>query len=157
MRSEVRSVKQALIVMGDQDFRKLAAIVIAGRLSAQRPHELLALSLQRARLCELLAPHLHHDPGEQYLLGLFSLMDAILEIPMTAVLDMIPFRAPVCSALLGGSNFTAIPLVAARSFETGDWSSVTESRELLSLGSDRVNRMCFEATRWAEEALRSDD
>jgi len=153
-RSEARSVKRALVVMGDEDFRKLATIVIAGRLTPHRPHELLSLSLQRARLCELLAPHLHQDPGEQYLIGLFSLMDAILEIPMTAVLELIPFRLPVRDALLGKTNFTAVPLAAARSFESGEWAPVAESKELLSLGSDRLNRMCFEATRWAEDALR---
>ncbi len=153
-RSEVRSVKRALIIMGDQDFRKLATIVIAGRLSPHRPHELLSLSLQRARLCELLAPHLHQDPGEQYLIGLFSLMDAILEIPMTAVLDLIPFRLPVRAALLGEANFTSFPLVVARSFETGEWESIAESREILALGSDRLSQMCFEATRWAEDSLR---
>ena len=154
-RSEVRSVKRALIIMGDEDFRKLATIVIAGRLSPHRPHALLSLSLQRARLCELLAPHLHQNPGEQYLIGLFSLMDAILEIPMAAVLDLIPFRAPVHAALLGGTNFTAVPLAVARGFETGEWGLVAESPDLLLLGSDRVNQMCFEATRWAEDALRT--
>jgi c-di-GMP phosphodiesterase len=153
-RSEVRSVRRALVVMGDEDFRKLATIVVAGRLSPHRPHELLSLSLQRARLCELLAPHLHQDPGEQYLIGLFSLMDAILEIPMAAILDLIPFRLPVRAALLGEANFTSFPLAVARSFETGDWAHIGDSQEILALGSDHLNRMCFDATRWAEDALR---
>ena len=61
------------------------------------------------------------------------------------------------NTLVGESNFTAFPLAVARSFETGDWNSLPESRELLSLGSDRVNRMCFEAIRWAEDALLPDD
>ncbi len=153
MRTEIRSVRRALVLMGDQDFRKLATVAIAGILGKNRPHALLALSLQRARLCELLAPHLHQDPVEQYLLGLFSLMDAILETPMAAIVSMLPLRPAVRSALLGEQNFTASPLRIARSYESGDWSAVSGFKEIVTLGSDRVNRMCLEAASWAETVL----
>lgn len=153
LRGAVRSVRRALLVLGDDDFRRLVTIAMAGVLSQKRPHSLLCLSLQRARLCELLAPPLQQNAGEQYLLGLFSLMDAILETPMKAIVEMLPLRDPVQAALLGEQNFTALPLLIARSYESGDWAAAEESSDIQALGAERINAMCLEAARWASQAL----
>jgi EAL and modified HD-GYP domain-containing signal transduction protein len=155
MRGEIRSVRRALLVLGEDELRKLAAIAVSGSRGQQQPHALTFLSLQRARLCELLAPHLHQDPIEQYLLGLFSLLDAILQAPMSAILKSLPLRPPVRAALLGEQNSVSIPLSIARSYETGDWDSSPAFKEILYLGPELLNRLCIEAARWAETALQS--
>src|SRR5271170_6703592 len=56
VRDHIDSVRRALVVIGEDEFRKLATVAIAGSLVQERPHALVALSLQRARFCELLAP-----------------------------------------------------------------------------------------------------
>jgi EAL and modified HD-GYP domain-containing signal transduction protein len=78
VRDHIDSVRRALVVIGEDEFRKLATVAIAGSLVQERPHASVALSLQRARFCELLAPYLNEDPVEQYLVGLLSLLDAML-------------------------------------------------------------------------------
>jgi EAL and modified HD-GYP domain-containing signal transduction protein len=155
MRGEIRSVQRALFVLGDEQFRKLATIAVASSAAGTQPHVLLALSLQRARLCELLAPHLHQDPVEQYLLGLLSLIDAILQTPMAAIVAALPLRPPVRLALLGKLNAVAMPLAIAQSYELGNWLDSGASKEILSLGSDLLNKLCLEATAWAKAALES--
>src|SRR5271163_2126003 len=153
MRDQIDSVRRALIVVGETEFRKLATVALAGSLGHQQPHALISLSLQRARFCELLAPHLDQDPIEQYLMGLLSLLDAILQAPMSEIVDLLPLRPSVRSALLGEYNPTAVPLCIAKSFETGDWASSLASSDLLSLGSELLNSICIDATGWAEAAL----
>jgi c-di-GMP-related signal transduction protein len=157
IRGEVRTVQRALFVLGEDEFRKLATIAIATGWGHRAPHALTSLSLQRARLCELLAPHLHQDPLEQYLMGLFSLLEAILQTPMQAMLKALPLRPPVRAALLGEQNSVAGPLSIARSYETGDWTSCTSSKELLGLDPNLVNKVCLEASNWAEASLPTAD
>jgi len=153
MRDQIDSVRRALVVVGETEFRKLATVAIAGSLGHRQPHALISLSLQRARFCELLAPHLNQDPVEQYLMGLLSLLDAILQTPMAEIVDLLPLRPSVRTALLGEYNATAIPLCIARSFETGDWASSMASSDLISLGPELLNNICIDATRWADSAL----
>ena len=141
LRGNVQSVERALLVVGEDEFRKLATVALAGSLGQGGSHALLSLSLQRARFCELLASHLQQDPIEQYLMGLLSLLDAILQTPMSSLVDLLPLKAPVRSALLGECNTTAMSLCIAKSYETGDWGGCAASHELTSLGPDLVNGM----------------
>ena len=156
VRDHIDSVRRALIVVGEDEFRKLATVAIAGSLVQRHPHALVALSLQRARFCELLAPHFNQDPVEQYLVGLLSLLDAMLQTPMACLMDLLPLRPAVRRALLGEHSATALPLCIAKCYETGDWSSSAASKEILSLGSEVLNEACFTATRWVEAALPVD-
>jgi len=153
LRGEVQSVQRALLVVGDDEFRKLATVALAGSLGGRQPHALVSLSLQRARFCELLAPHLNQDPVEQYLVGLLSLLDAMLETPMAALVELLPLRPEVRAALLGKYNAEAVPLSIAEAYETGDWSASMAADEILRLGADLLNSICFQAVRWAETTL----
>jgi EAL and modified HD-GYP domain-containing signal transduction protein len=153
MRGHIGSVRRALSVIGEIEFRKLATVTMAASFGKRQPHALLALSLQRARFCELLAPHLNQDPVEQYLIGLLSLLDVILQTPTSAIVKLLPLRPTVRSALLGEHNEAAVPLSIAKSYETGDWHRSAVSGELLSLGPEVLNSICFDATRWADRTL----
>jgi c-di-GMP phosphodiesterase len=153
VRDHIDSVQRALVVIGEDEFRKLATVAIAGSLVQERPHALVALSLQRARFCELLAPYLNEDPVEQYLVGLLSLLDVMLQTSMASLVDMLPLRPALRQALLGEHSAIAVPLSVAKSYETGDWASSVASDEIARLGSEVLNDICFRATRWAEAAL----
>ncbi|AXC10655.1 putative signal transduction protein [Acidisarcina polymorpha] len=154
VRDRVDSVRRALITVGEDEFRKLVTVAVAGALSKDRPHALICLSLQRARFCELLAFHLKEDPFEQYLMGLLSLLDAILQAPMTSIVDLLPLRPAARSALLGESNSTGRALCFVKGYETGDLCSAN-SAELIALGPTVLNDICAQAGDWAETALRS--
>jgi c-di-GMP-related signal transduction protein len=76
------------------------------RLSAgqNKSSELVLSALVRARFCELLSPKIQHGESDLFLLGLLSMMDSILEIPMTEVLDNVPIDQETKAALLGGRS-----------------------------------------------------
>jgi c-di-GMP-related signal transduction protein len=156
MRGYIGSVRRALSVIGENEFRKLVTVAMAGSFAKRQPHALLALSLQRARFCELLAPHLNQNSVEQYLIGLLSLLDVILQTPTSAIVDLLPLRPAVRSALLGERNAEAVPLSIAKCYETGDWDRSTASDELMNLGPELLNNICFDATDWADRTLSTD-
>ena len=78
MRQEVRSVQAALMAVGEETFRRIATLAITSELNAGNPTELLRMAFVRGRFCELAAEFCALDRTEQYLLGLLSLLPAML-------------------------------------------------------------------------------
>src|SRR5262249_13657947 len=98
---EVRSVRHALAILGEREVRRWIRLVSV--LSAAQNHssELILSSLVRARFCELLSPKIPHGDSDPFLMGLLSLIDAILEVPMTQVVENLSLDRETKGALLG--------------------------------------------------------
>jgi c-di-GMP-related signal transduction protein len=122
MREEVTSIPTALLVMGEELFRRLATLAITVALNSGPSPEILRMALLRARFCETTAPLCHLEPSQQYLLGLFSLLDAMLQIPMQEALAPLSLPAPIQAALLGQQNTDRSPLTWLESHEHGDFA-----------------------------------
>ncbi len=87
IRCEVRSVRQALGLLGDDEIRRWCRLAGMFEMSKGRPSELLLSALMRARFAELLGKLIEHESADLFLLGLLTMMDTILEIPMDAIVD----------------------------------------------------------------------
>lgn len=72
LRYEISSIERALVVAGEERFRKLVTVAIAAESGKGHSSELVRQTLQRASFCEMAAAHLQEDPTEQYLFGLLS-------------------------------------------------------------------------------------
>ncbi|HWE87222.1 MAG TPA: HDOD domain-containing protein [Terracidiphilus sp.] len=153
IRQEVRSIELALMAVGDNLFRRIASLAIASELNSGESSEILRMAFIRARFCELAAPLCALDPGEQYLIGLFSMLPAMLKVPMSEVLLALPIRRAVQDALLGQSGAVRGLLEWLEAEERGDWqcsyaialASGAAPGELISCYSN--------ATLWADESL----
>ena len=86
-KAEIGSIHQALVMLGEQETRRWVRLAATAGLARNRLGDLLLSTLARARFCELLAVEAGLDQGELFLLGLLSLMDAVLAEPMSSVLD----------------------------------------------------------------------
>ena len=86
-RSEICSVRQALMILGENETRRWCRLAVTLEIAHDRTSDLMLAALTRARFCELLGPRVADGNVDLFLLGLLSLMDAILEIPITAVVD----------------------------------------------------------------------
>ena len=155
LRSNITSVHSALMMVGEDRFRTLVTIAMAGALGRDRPSALISLSLERARFCEMAGPLLGESHTEQYMLGLLSLLDAILQSPMDALVKSLPLRDQAKEALLGADNQVALPLNLARSFEAGDWSPCAEAARRLRISEEQLATMYMESLKWAAQALAS--
>ncbi|PYX51799.1 MAG: diguanylate phosphodiesterase, partial [Acidobacteria bacterium] len=92
--SEIHSVRHALSVLGEVDARRWVRLVAAVGAGQEKTSDLVLSALVRGRFGELLAPHVAHGKSDLFLLGLLSLVDAMLEMPMTEVLERIPLDHP---------------------------------------------------------------
>ena len=80
--SEIHSVRHALSILGERDVRRWVRLVAAVGAGQEKTSDLVLSALVRGRFGELLAPRVPHGESDLFLLGLLSLIDAMLEMPM---------------------------------------------------------------------------
>lgn len=155
-RSDITSIKHALGLLGERPFRRWASVLAMAVLASDRPVELLALSLARARFCELLAPEIGLSARalDMFLLGLFSLMDAVVQRPLPELLSEVALSADLIDALTPGGKPNrirqALDLVVA--YERGRWDDVDKACKQLGAAPASLGKIYNESVSWASEA-----
>ena len=150
---EVHSVRDALIVVGEVNFRRLAAVAIASELNAGQPPELLRMAFVRARFCELAAGFCGLNRTEQYLMGMLSLLPAMLRVPMKDLSPSLPFREEIRRALEGKQVPERAPLCWLEGHDQVDWAACDMVVERHGLNPPDLLLCYEEALQWAEAAL----
>ena len=153
IRAEVRSIQAALVQVGEDAFRRIATVAIGSELNANRPPEILRMAFVRGRFCELAARLCALDPTEQYLLGMFSMLPAMLEISMTELAPDLPLRDNIRQALGGALTLEGSLLMWAERYELGDWSRCDAIAQSYGLNQEELVRCFGNAVIWAEGAL----
>jgi len=150
------SVQQGLVLLGDAGVRKWVAVIVLANLAMHKPRELMITALIRGRLCELIAPSagMESRKSELFLMGLFSLLDAILEQPMKTLLEEIPLAADVRSALLGEPSDSPIARLhnLLEAYERGQWDATTRLSAQLGIDETALPARYVDAVAWAEES-----
>ena len=151
--SEVASIHHALVYLGEAGVRQFVSLVAVSELTADKPDELLRSAVIRARLCELMAERGpgSQDPGQLFLLGLFSLLEAMLDMSMDQVLDRLPLAEPVREALLGGDSPLTPYLRAVTAYERGDWLNCQSYLERLDIEPAEIARAYLDSVTWSEQ------
>ncbi len=153
LRYEISSIERALIVVGEEHFRKLVAVAITGEFGKGHPSELVRQALQRASFCEMAATHLNEDPTEQYLFGLLSLMPVLLDVPMPRIVDMLPLRAVVKDALIGEANEVGRALGCLHKYQAGEWECLGCDGAFVD--PEQMHELYRRSLLWAEECTAS--
>jgi EAL and modified HD-GYP domain-containing signal transduction protein len=154
MRQEVRSIRSALLAVGEDTFRKLATLAITSELSKGQPEELLRLAFIRGRFCELTAVLRGCDSTEQYLLGMLSLLEAMLRTPMAELVGHLPLREEIQDALLHKTNELSASLEWIEFNEQGNWWECDQMAHKLGLDEELLGECYTDAVLWADDALR---
>ena len=125
--NHVSNLKQATVLLGASGVRRWVTLVSLQTFSEDKPPELFTLSLMRAKFCELIAAKLKRsgltaDTG--FLLGMFSLLDVLLNLSMEEVLKKVNLSDELTDALLGKDNDLRRLLDLVIAYEKGDWDTV---------------------------------
>ena len=125
--NHVSNLKQATVLLGASGVRRWVTLVSLQTFSEDKPPELFTLSLLRAKFCELIAGDLKRPgltPDTGFLLGMFSLIDVLLTLPMEDVLKEVALSDDLNAALLGEDNDLRRLLDLVIAYEKGDWDTV---------------------------------
>jgi EAL and modified HD-GYP domain-containing signal transduction protein len=151
---EIKSIRHAIAVLGEREMRRWIRLVVTVGAAEQRCSELVLMGLARARFCELLSNQLQSNT-DLFLLGLLSIMDAILEVSMEVLLEQLPVERETKTALLG-QNSSLRPLYQLMlAQESGEWSQSSALAKQLKLPDEEVASTWWQALRWAQEATSS--
>lgn len=153
VRQEVRSIPTALVTLGDDLIRRIATVAIACELNVGQPKEILRMAFVRGRFCELTSELCSFDPMEQYLLGIFSLLPAMLHSSMQEIALSLPLRDEVREALLGKTNDIRCPLLWLESHERGDWDTCDQIAKSHGQNAEQLQKHFTEAVQWADQVL----
>jgi len=149
--NEIHSVRHALAILGEREVRRWIRLVATLGAGQGKSSELVLAALVRARFCELLSPRIPHGDSDLFLLGLLSLMDVILEIPMSQVLDNVPIDQETKSVLLGGASRLRPFYQLMLAQESGEWKTATELANQLHLDDIVVADCYWQAMEWARK------
>lgn len=157
--SKINSIRRALVVLGEYGIRKWIAIAALHTIANDKPGELITQSLVRGRFCELLAVASGQGVEDQaFLVGLFSMLDALLDRPLGDVIQDLGL-APSLDAVLRGKasedNVLNRIYTMVRQYELADWDAVERLAGHLGIPSVLVGDAYREALPWADEMLQA--
>ena len=159
--SPVLSVRHAFSLLGEREsvrWIRMATTLVMGQ---EKSSDLVLSSLVRARFCELIAPRVEHGKSDLFLMGMLSLMDAILAVPIGMVIEELCLDPDIKAQLLCAKTSNNTPLspiydlMLAR--EAGDWGRVTQLGKRLNLALSFVADASHEAMRWAYQITHSQE
>lgn len=149
--SEIHSVRHALSILGERDVRRWVRLVAAVGAGQEKTSDLVLSALVRGRFGELLSPRVAHGESDLFLLGLLSLIDAMLEIPMEDVLEKIPLDHETKAVLLGQPSLLRPVYQLMLAHESGEWEAAAELSGKLHMDSEDVAGLYWQAQEWARE------
>jgi c-di-GMP-related signal transduction protein len=149
--SEIHSVRHALSIMGEREVRRWIRLVATLGAGQGKATDVVLSALVRARFCELLSPKISHGGSDLFLLGMLSLMDSILEIPMQQIVDNIPIDQESKTVLLGKASRLRPVYQLMLAQESGEWQAVTDLSRQLCLSDSDVANAHWQALQWARE------
>ncbi|HWE11253.1 MAG TPA: HDOD domain-containing protein [Solirubrobacteraceae bacterium] len=147
LRQEVRSIGQALALIGAENLKHWAALSVFASVD-DRPSELSVTALVRARFCELAGgPRPRATRSELFTLGLFSLIDALMGMPIEEALAGIPFPEDLRAALTTHHGEKGRLLECVAALERGDFDG---ARSIVP----NAGELYLAAVGWANEATK---
>lgn len=151
-KKEIASIHQAVVYLGEGELRKFIAILAAANLGADKPEELLRMSVTRARFCELLALQ-RQDPnsGKAFLVGLFSLLGTLLNTPLDKILAQLPIADEIKDALLRQEGPLGPYLELMLDYERAIWDGVQELSRRLGLNQQSLPDVYLDAVGWGHK------
>jgi EAL and modified HD-GYP domain-containing signal transduction protein len=149
-RYKITSLRHALNYMGEVEIKKFIALLALANLSDEKPIELLHLSLVRAKFCDLVGveKNIGSNPPTAFLVGLFSMIDALLDQDMYSLVVKLPLVDEVKEALCGGQNELSIFLMLVKAFESGNWLKVIRISKILEIDQKQLHSLFNEAILW---------
>jgi EAL and modified HD-GYP domain-containing signal transduction protein len=120
LRMQVSTIRQAVAMLGLGEFTRWLTLIGLGE-SSTKPHEVLVTALIRAKMCELIAHKTSPDKSGSiaFMVGLLSLLDAMLDQSLESILDELPVSTKLRSALLEHSGFEGEVLALVLDYERG--------------------------------------
>lgn len=145
---KIDSIRQAVVYLGTQSIKTWVTLLVVAGLG-NKPAELVIQAMQRAKMCELLAQTAKRPHTEAYFtVGLFSLLEALMDTPLPKILESLPFTEDIRAALLKQEGPYGEALTCVIAYEKGDFNRAWFDR----LAPSQMTDAYLASARWADQS-----
>ncbi|MDR0311938.1 MAG: HDOD domain-containing protein [Acidobacteriota bacterium] len=153
LRHTVSNIRQALSILGEREFKKWITLISMSGLSENKPSELIMMCLIRARFLELLAPNagIADQSEDLFLMGTMSLMDAVMDMPMMAIVTQTNISTQIATPLLTREGKFGNLLNLITCYEQSDWDQAQSLAAQYAISMEHISDIYIQAIEWAQK------
>lgn len=158
-KQKVTSIQMALVTMGLNEVRRWILLIMAREFCKDKQDELVKTSFVRGVFAEKLAqrrPSLSGRAHEAFLMGIFSMMDAIAGQSLEDILKQIPLDDDIKSALGGYDNEFGELLEFVENYERANWDKIYKELRKYNLDRESTLRLYLECVVYADLLFNND-
>jgi len=148
----IESIKQAILVLGLDELKRFICLLFTAQFSVGKPQELTVMSLARGRFCELMVKSTlpRHSQSSAFLIGLLSLIDAMVDGNIHELMDKLPLPPEMKDAIINRQGESANFLKLCELFEKADWPNIELFCQQIAVEIEPSYRLFQEALTWAD-------
>ena len=152
LRSEVDSIKDAIVLLGTSNLKNWVSLIMMSKIVERKPAELIVTGMIRGKMCELIAQKYHPEVQHQmFIIGLFSVLDALMDQPLIDLLDTVILSTPIKLALLDKTGPQGEIYKYVLQYEKCNWDVINSSDD----NAAEYTQSFLQAVHWADESMRS--
>ncbi len=153
--AEITTIRHAAAMLGQKELKKWINTAVVNEISSDSPNEITRLTLLRARFAENISGlfDLRMQSEELFLMGLFSVLDVILDKPMNEALEMIQVSKDIKSALISHEGKLAPVLEFILAYENADWSEVSRVLLLGKIDANKIYDAYIDSLDWYRKTI----
>jgi c-di-GMP phosphodiesterase len=149
VKRQIESIRHAVTLVGTKRIRSWASLIMFAGMD-DKPRELMITAIVRARMCEQLAVAMRQQNGEQFFtVGLFSVLDALLDRPMAEALQLLPLAEEVHNAILDHAGLMGAALHCVLAYERSDWTQAI----CRNLGHEVIRDAYLNSVEWTRSMI----
>lgn len=160
LKTQITSIRQALIYLGEAQIRKLVALLTTATIARNKPKEVTRLSIVRARSCELaMRKVVPGQTDDAFLMGLLSMIGVMLDKPIEEVMETLPVSDEIKEALRDPKSQSPMRIVfnAVCLYEKGSWHLTSLECQKIRLSYDFLSDAYQQAMLWAKQYENLDE
>lgn len=152
LRREVDSIKDAIILLGMNNLKNWVSLIMMSKVTDNKPTELIVIGMIRGKMCELIAEKHHPEIKHQmFIIGLFSVLDALMDQPLIDLLDTVILSTPVKLALLYKEGVPGEIYNQVLQYEKCSWDEL----EAANINAEEYVQSYLTAVNWADLSMQS--
>ena len=156
MRTEVKSIKQALVILGIAEMKKWLNLIVLKKIAKNEPKEIMRTALIRAKTAEEIGKEIvtNVNPSELFMVGLFSMLDTLMHQDKKILMEDLPISQRIKDAILGKEGIYRDILQLIISYEEGSWNMVDIFCKKLELNKEKISTSFISSIEWGENVIR---
>ena len=152
LRREINSIKEAIVLLGLDNLKNWISLIMMSKIIENKPTEIIVTGMIRGKMCELISER--HNPDikhQMFIIGLFSVLDALMDQSLIELLDTVTLNTPIRLALLDKTGMQGEIYKHVLQYEKCNWDELSES----GIDADEFIQSYLAAVYWADESMKS--